>query len=69
MNAAIATSATTTAVVVRRTIARGKATEVVVTHELLSESARPSHSKGWTSGLEHLDASCQQGLLKSPKVR
>jgi uncharacterized protein YndB with AHSA1/START domain len=45
-------------------IARGKSTEVVVTHERLPESARPSHSSGWTSGLEHLDLACQQGLIK-----
>jgi uncharacterized protein YndB with AHSA1/START domain len=38
-------------------------TEIVVTHELLPESARPAHSKGWTSGLEHLDQTCQQGKL------
>jgi len=36
-------------------------TEVVVTHELLPEAARPAHSRGWTSGLEHLDQSCTQG--------
>ena len=35
-----------------------KGTEVVVTHELLPEDARPSHSRGWTSGLEHLDETC-----------
>jgi uncharacterized protein YndB with AHSA1/START domain len=34
-------------------VARG--TEVVVTHELLPEEARPAHTRGWTSGLEHLD--------------
>jgi uncharacterized protein YndB with AHSA1/START domain len=38
-------------------------TEVVVTHEQLPESAMPSHRKGWTSGLEHLDEACQQGLI------
>lgn len=38
-------------------------TEVVVTHELLPEEARPSHSRGWTSGLEHLDQACVQGRL------
>jgi uncharacterized protein YndB with AHSA1/START domain len=37
-----------------------KGTEVVVTHELLPEDARPSHSRGWTSGLEHLDETCRQ---------
>lgn len=40
-----------------------KGTEVVVTHELLPEDARPSHSRGWTSGLEHLDEACTQGRL------
>ena len=35
-------------------IPRGKATEIVVTHELLPESARPSHANGWTSGIEKL---------------
>ena len=32
-----------------------KRTEVIVTHEQLPESAMPSHSNGWTRGLEHLD--------------
>jgi len=41
----------------------GQRTEVIVTHERLPESARPSHSNGWTSGLLHLDEACQQGLL------
>jgi len=36
-------------------------TEVVVTHEMLPEEARPSHSRGWTSGLEHLDEACTRG--------
>jgi uncharacterized protein YndB with AHSA1/START domain len=36
-------------------------TEVIVTHELLPEEARPSHSRGWTSGLEHLDEACTRG--------
>jgi uncharacterized protein YndB with AHSA1/START domain len=40
-----------------------KGTEVVVTHELLPEEARPSHSRGWTSGLEHLDEACTQGRV------
>lgn len=30
-------------------------TDVIVTHEQLPESAKPSHSSGWTRGLEHLD--------------
>jgi uncharacterized protein YndB with AHSA1/START domain len=38
-------------------------TEVVVTHELLPESAMPSHRNGWTSGLEHLEEACQKGLI------
>jgi uncharacterized protein YndB with AHSA1/START domain len=40
----------------------GKGTEVVVTHELLPAEARESHSRGWTSGLEHLDEACQKGF-------
>jgi uncharacterized protein YndB with AHSA1/START domain len=40
-----------------------KGTEVVVTHELLPETARPAHSRGWTSGLEHLESACAQGRL------
>jgi uncharacterized protein YndB with AHSA1/START domain len=39
-------------------------TEVIVTHEQQPESARPSHANGWTSGLQHLDEACQQGLLR-----
>ena len=35
-------------------IPKGKATEIVVTHERLPESARPSHSNGWTSAIEKL---------------
>ena len=42
-------------------VTAAKGTEVVVTHELLPEEARPSHSRGWTSGLEHLDQACAQG--------
>ena len=42
-------------------VARGAATEVVVTHELLSESAQPSHVNGWTSALERLEDTCRQG--------
>ena len=41
----------------------GQRTEVVVTHEQLPESAMPSHHKGWTSGLEHLDEACQKGFI------
>jgi uncharacterized protein YndB with AHSA1/START domain len=46
----------------------GKRTEVIVTHEQLPESATPSHSMGWTHGLEHLDQAFTQGLLKR-KIR
>jgi len=42
-------------------VAAGERTEVVVTHELLPEAAKPSHSRGWTSGLEHLDETCTRG--------
>ena len=45
-------------------IARGAATEVVVTHELLSESAQPSHINGWTSALERLEDACRQGSVR-----
>ena len=38
-------------------------TEVIVTHEQLPEDARPSHARGWTSGLEHLDEACQAGKI------
>jgi uncharacterized protein YndB with AHSA1/START domain len=41
-----------------------KRTEIIVTHEQLPESAMPSHRNGWTSGLEHLDETCQKGLLR-----
>ena len=40
-----------------------RCTEVVVTHEQLPESAKPSHINGWTSGLEHLEQACTLGLL------
>ena len=40
-----------------------KRTEVIVTHEQLPESAKPAHTRGWTSGLEHLDEACQKGLI------
>jgi uncharacterized protein YndB with AHSA1/START domain len=39
-------------------------TEVIVTHEQLPEDAKAAHSRGWTSGLEHLDQACTQGRLK-----
>jgi uncharacterized protein YndB with AHSA1/START domain len=39
-------------------------TEVIVTHEQLPESAQPSHSMGWSRGLENLDQACVQGLPK-----
>jgi uncharacterized protein YndB with AHSA1/START domain len=42
-------------------IAAASGTEVVVTHELLPEAALPSHSRGWTHGLEHLDETCTRG--------
>jgi uncharacterized protein YndB with AHSA1/START domain len=45
-------------------IVQGERTEVVVTHERLPESARTPHANGWTSGLEHLDLACQQGVFK-----
>ena len=38
-------------------------TEVIVTHEQLPESEIASHTRGWTSGLEHLDEACQAGKI------
>lgn len=38
-------------------------TEVIVTHEQLPESEIGSHTRGWTSGLEHLDQACQEGKI------
>lgn len=38
-------------------------TEVIVTHEQLPEEARASHSRGWTSGLQHLDEACRAGKI------
>lgn len=35
-------------------IPRGKATEIVVTHEQLPESVRPEHANGWTGAFEKL---------------
>jgi uncharacterized protein YndB with AHSA1/START domain len=40
-------------------------TEVIVTHEQLPESARPSHGIGWTHALEHLDQAFAQGLINN----
>ena len=45
-------------------IARGAGTEVVVTHEQLSEGAKPSHNDGWTSALQRLEEACHQGSLR-----
>jgi uncharacterized protein YndB with AHSA1/START domain len=42
----------------------GDRTEVIVTHEQLPESAKASHSIGWTRGLENLDQACAQGLIE-----
>ena len=39
-------------------------TEVIVTHEQLPEEAKAAHTRGWTSGLEHLDQACTQGKRK-----
>jgi uncharacterized protein YndB with AHSA1/START domain len=38
-------------------------TEVIVTHEQLPESEIAAHTRGWTSGLEHLDEACQAGKI------
>ena len=46
-----------------------KRTEVIVTHEQLPESAKPSHSIGWTHGLEHLDQAFRQGLLNKKQLK
>jgi uncharacterized protein YndB with AHSA1/START domain len=45
-------------------VARGAATEVVVTHEQLTEGAAPSHTEGWTSALARLEEACQHGRLQ-----
>jgi uncharacterized protein YndB with AHSA1/START domain len=45
-------------------IARGAATEVVVTHEQLPEGAAPSHTEGWTAALTRLDERSQQRRLQ-----
>jgi hypothetical protein len=42
----------------------GDRTEVIVTHEQLPESAKSSHSIGWTRGLENLDQACARGLIE-----
>ena len=41
----------------------GKRTEVIVTHEQLPAAQIASHTRGWTSGLEHLDHACTKGGL------
>jgi uncharacterized protein YndB with AHSA1/START domain len=38
----------------------GERTEVLLTHEQLPADAHESHLKGWTSGIERLDAYCTQ---------
>lgn len=43
----------------------GPKTEVIVTHEQLPEPVHESHSRGWTSGLEHLDEACKAGFEES----
>jgi uncharacterized protein YndB with AHSA1/START domain len=43
-------------------------TEIIVTHEQLPESAKPSHGIGWTHGLEHLDQAFTQGLLNQKRL-
>jgi len=43
-------------------VSRGQKTEVVVTHEQLSEAAQPSHTQGWTSALEHLEELCRRDV-------
>lgn len=45
-------------------IAHGEATEIVVTHEQLTEAAAPSHTNGWTSALARLEEACQHGDLQ-----
>ena len=44
-------------------------TEVVVTHEELPESAKPSHRNGWTRGLENLEQACTQGLFSQTQLK
>ncbi|MGB6309060.1 MAG: SRPBCC family protein [Steroidobacteraceae bacterium] len=45
-------------------VAVDQGTEIVVTHEQLPDSAKPSHGIGWTRALEHLEQARAQGLLK-----
>jgi len=40
-----------------------KKTEVIVTHEQLPANEVASHTRGWTSGLQHLDEACQAGKI------
>jgi uncharacterized protein YndB with AHSA1/START domain len=39
----------------------GTNTEVIVTHEQLPENEQGSHTRGWTTGLQHLDETCTRG--------
>jgi uncharacterized protein YndB with AHSA1/START domain len=41
-----------------------KRTEVIVTHELLPESALPSHNNGWTASLGLLEELMQRGRVE-----
>ena len=42
----------------------GKRTEIIVTHELLPESAMPSHNNGWTASLGLLEELIERGVVK-----
>ena len=44
----------------------GRRTEIVITHEQLSEVAGKKHDGGWTSALEKLDAAYGASAVKAP---
>jgi uncharacterized protein YndB with AHSA1/START domain len=45
-------------------VRKDKHTEVIVTHEMLPESAMPSHNDGWTASLGLLDELMQGGRIE-----
>jgi len=45
-------------------VRKDKHTEVIVTHEMLPQSAMPSHNDGWTASLGLLDELMQRGRIE-----